>query len=87
MMEEIRWENLAVLAFGLTPVIVVAGVISSEEAAKAVRPPRKEISEKDREFILDELAWLAEWIKERYPEMDYGEIARFLREMIAVSVA
>ena len=44
------------------------------------------VSEEDREFIRDELAWLAEWIRSRYPKLNFGDIRRFLREMIPVSV-
>lgn len=45
-----------------------------------------EVSEGDREFVRDELAWLAEWIRSRYPKLNFGDIRRFLREMISVSV-
>jgi hypothetical protein len=44
------------------------------------------VSDEDREFVRDELAWLAEWIRSRYPKLNFGEIRRFLREMIPVSV-
>ena len=45
-----------------------------------------EISQEDREFIRDELAWLAEWIRGRYPQLSFREIHRILREMLSVSV-
>jgi len=45
-----------------------------------------EVSEEDREFVRDELAWLAEWIRSKYPKLNFGDIRRFLREMIPVSV-
>jgi len=45
-----------------------------------------EVSEEDREFVRDELAWLAEWMRSRYPKLNFGDIRRFLREMIFVSV-
>ena len=45
-----------------------------------------EISQEDREFIRDELAWLAEWIRGKYPQLNFREIRRILREMLSVSV-
>jgi len=45
-----------------------------------------EVSQEDREFVRDELAWLAEWTRSRYPKLGFGDIRRFLREMISVSV-
>jgi hypothetical protein len=45
-----------------------------------------EVSREDREFVRDELAWLAEWIRSRNPKLSFGDIRRFLREMISVSV-
>jgi len=45
-----------------------------------------EVSQEDREFVRDELAWLAEWTRNRYPKLNFGDIRRFLREMISVSV-
>jgi AAA+ ATPase superfamily predicted ATPase len=45
-----------------------------------------EVSQEEREFVRDELAWLAEWIRSRYPKLSFGDIRRFLREMISVSV-
>ena len=45
-----------------------------------------EVSREDREFVRDELAWLAERIRSRYPKLSFGDVRRFLREMISVSV-
>lgn len=45
-----------------------------------------EFSEEDLEFIRDELAWLADWIRKRYPKLSFADIRSFLREMIPVSV-
>ena len=44
-----------------------------------------EVSEEDRELVRDELAWLAEWIRNRYPKLNFGDIRRFLGEMVTVS--
>jgi len=44
------------------------------------------LQDKDREFVRDELAWLAEWIRSKYPNLNFVDIRRFLREMISVSV-
>jgi len=44
------------------------------------------VSVEDREFVRQELAWLAEWIRSRYPKLNYGDIRRFLAEMVPVSV-
>ena len=46
----------------------------------------EKIRSEDREFVRDELTWIAEWIRERYPTMNYGEINHFLRVMLDVSV-
>jgi len=50
------------------------------------REEAREISQEDREFIRDELAWLAEWIRGKYPQLNFREIHRILREMLSVSV-
>ena len=47
---------------------------------------QREVSREDREFVRDELAWLAEWIRSKYPKLNLGDIQRFMREMIPVSV-
>jgi hypothetical protein len=43
-------------------------------------------SREDREFVREELAWLAEWIRSRYPRLNFEDVQRFIREMIPVSV-
>jgi hypothetical protein len=45
-----------------------------------------EVSQEEREFVRDELAWLAEWVRSRHPKLSFGDIRRFLREMVSVSV-
>jgi hypothetical protein len=50
------------------------------------REETREISQEDREFIRDELAWLAEWIHGKYPQLNFREIRRILREILSVSV-
>jgi hypothetical protein len=45
-----------------------------------------EFSQEDREFIRDELAWLADWIRRKYPKLSFRDIRRFLSEMVSVSV-
>jgi hypothetical protein len=49
-------------------------------------PSAKEVSAEDREFVREELAWLAEWVLSRYPKLNYEDIRRFLTEMVSVSV-
>jgi len=44
------------------------------------------VSMEDREFVREELAWLAEWIRSRYPKLNYGDIRRLILEMVPVSV-
>ncbi len=44
------------------------------------------VQDEDREFVRDELVWLAEWIRSKYPNLNFGDIRRFLREMLPVSV-
>jgi len=46
----------------------------------------KAVSSEDREFVREELAWLAEWIRSRYPKLNFSDIRRFLTEMVSVSV-
>lgn len=53
-------------------------VLHAEKAEK--------IRQEDREYVRSNLYSLAEWIKERYPNMNYGEINRFLHGMLEVSV-
>ncbi|MEM0096185.1 MAG: hypothetical protein QW660_06070 [Candidatus Bathyarchaeia archaeon] len=50
------------------------------------RSPADVVSLEDREFIREELAWLAEWIRSRYPKLNFCDIRRFLTEMVSVSV-
>jgi hypothetical protein len=45
-----------------------------------------DVSREDREFVRDELAWLADWIRRRYPKLSFRDIRRFLNEMVSVSV-
>jgi AAA+ ATPase superfamily predicted ATPase len=46
----------------------------------------EKIRREDREYVRSDLSSLAEWIRERYPTMNYGEVNRFLHEMLEVSV-
>ena len=46
----------------------------------------EKIGPEDREFVRNEQAWLAEWLKERYPSLKFGDINRFLHQMLEVSV-
>lgn len=64
--------------------------LTPEELVREFREWQKSsanvVSEEDREFIRGELAWLAEWIRSRYPKLNFGDIRRFLTEMVSVSV-
>ncbi|MEM3361553.1 MAG: hypothetical protein QXG58_06220 [Candidatus Bathyarchaeia archaeon] len=64
--------------------------LEPEELVKELKDWQKSsasvVSEEDREFIRDELAWLAEWIRSRYPKLNFCDIRRFLTEMVSVSV-
>ena len=77
-------EVLCRLLVGSAPIIVIVGTIASQEAVKVAA--RLEVSESDREFIRSELGWLADWIKERYPEMTYGDIKRIIKDIIEVTI-
>ena len=44
------------------------------------------IKKTDREFIREELAWLAEWIRNKYPYLTVDDLSRYLREMINVTI-
>ena len=46
----------------------------------------EKITPEDRGFVRCDLSSLADWIRERYPAMNYREINRFLHEMLDVSV-
>ena len=41
-----------------------------------------EVSVEDREFVRDELAWIADRIRSKYPKLD---VRCFLEEMVPVS--
>jgi len=45
-----------------------------------------DFSMEDREFVREELAWLAEWIRNKYPKLNFGDIRQLLLEMVLVSV-
>ena len=45
----------------------------------------EKVAQEDREFVRDELAWVAEWLKKR-SNMNFREINRYLHEMLDVSV-
>jgi len=64
--------------------------MTPEELVKELKAWQKsstnEVSEEDREFVRDELAWLAEWIRSRYPKLNFGDIRRLILEMVPVSV-
>jgi len=44
------------------------------------------VSVEDREFVREELAWLAEWIRSRYPKLNFCDIRQLILEMVPVSV-
>lgn len=46
----------------------------------------EKICSEDREFVREELAWLAEWLSERYPILDYTDLRKFISEMLSISV-
>jgi hypothetical protein len=64
--------------------------MAPEELVKELKAWQKsstnEVSEEDREFVREELAWLAEWIRSKYPKLNFCDIRRFLLEMVPVSV-
>ena len=45
-----------------------------------------DLKPEEEEFVREELAWLAEWIREKHPEMNYNDIRRALSERVPVSV-
>jgi len=64
--------------------------LEPEELVKELKDWQKSsenmVSEEDRKFIREELAWLAEWVRSRYPKLNFCDIRRFLTEMVSVSV-
>jgi hypothetical protein len=65
---------------GITPAELVEELKGWQKAFAS------EVSEEDREFVREELAWLAEWIRSKYPKLNFGDIRRFLKEMVPLSV-
>jgi len=57
-----------------------------EELKTWQEPSAKEVSAEDREFVREELAWLAEWIRSRYPKLSFCDIRQLILEMVPVSV-
>ena len=45
----------------------------------------EKIDEDEREFVREELAWLARWIRSHKP-MNFREVSRYLHQMLDVSV-
>ena len=45
----------------------------------------EKIGEDEREFVREELAWLARWIRSHKP-LNFREINRYLHQMLDVSV-
>ncbi|MEM3874878.1 MAG: hypothetical protein QXU45_07090 [Candidatus Bathyarchaeia archaeon] len=64
--------------------------LEPEELVKELKDWQKSsasvVSEEDREFIRNELAWLAEWIHGKYPKLSFGDIRRLILEMVPVSI-
>lgn len=64
--------------------------LTMEELVEELRRWQKSsanvVSVEDREFVRDELAWLAEWIRSKYPKLNFCDIRRFILEMVPVSV-
>jgi len=46
----------------------------------------EKITSEDRDHVRSELYRLAQWLKNRYPDMNIREINRFLHERLDVSV-
>jgi short-subunit dehydrogenase involved in D-alanine esterification of teichoic acids len=46
----------------------------------------EKITSEDCDYVDSELHSLAQWLKNRYPDMDSQEINRFIRERLSVSV-
>jgi len=48
----------------------------------------EKIDPSDRETVREELSWVANWIKNRYPDLDldWGDVRRFLHGMLDVTV-
>jgi len=51
-----------------------------------MEPKVLELKPEEEEFVREELAWLAEWIRGKHPEMNYNDIRRVLSERVPVSV-
>jgi len=64
--------------------------LTPQELVRELKEWRKSsanvVSIEDREFIRDELSWLAEWIHGKYPKLNFGDIRQLLLEMVPVSV-
>jgi len=62
------------------------GLEAGADAKDAKKMKGQSISREDREFVRDELSWLAEWIKKRYPGLNLIDARRILREVLSASV-
>jgi len=51
-----------------------------------MEPKVLDLKPEEEEFVREELAWLAEWIRGKHPEMNYNDIRRALSERVPVSV-
>ncbi|MCZ2809305.1 MAG: hypothetical protein O2V44_08125, partial [Candidatus Bathyarchaeota archaeon] len=46
----------------------------------------EQITPDDHEFIRSEMAWLAEWIRDRYQILNYNDIRKFIALMVTTSI-
>ena len=45
----------------------------------------EKVAQEDREFVRDELSWVAEWLRKR-SNMNFREVNQYLHEVLDVSV-
>jgi len=74
-----------------TPNASALGIPRSEGRETTVlgtkmEPKVLDLKPEEEEFVREELAWLAEWVREKHPEMNYNDIRRVLSERVPVSV-
>jgi len=58
----------------------------AEEEAKKTQEQTAEFSPEEREFVREELTYIAEFVRKKHPEMSASQVRALIREMLYVTV-
>jgi len=58
----------------------------AEEEAKKTQEQTAEFSPEEREFVREELTYIAEFVRKKHPEMSVPQVRALIREMLYVTV-